>query len=240
MGPKAVRFGTFGLRADRTDKTTIRPAPGDMPWPAADASDMDGIELTDAVESIRNQLIDAAGRATGHPVAFQGGESAPRRCAAYPAARSSPTTSSSASPCRSPGSAAAGAWSAYQPPRPSPRGRSRPVHQQNPAPPCAASGLDEPGRRTSEWDLDTAYPSLEAQQNPAGPVCGSLVPLRGDVSVGNTTPLWWLPAHASVGTLSPEPAPLNDLVAFVVPLRTLRAQGCTPPPPHSCPTQPGW
>ncbi|MFE7106360.1 hypothetical protein ACFU98_11610 [Streptomyces sp. NPDC057575] len=32
------------------------------------------------------------------------------------------------------------------------------------------SGPDEPGRRTSEWDLDTAHLSLEAQQNPAGPV----------------------------------------------------------------------
>ncbi|MFG2630068.1 trypco2 family protein [Streptomyces sp. NPDC048473] len=41
---------------------------------AAGTSDMDGIELADAVESIRNQLIDAAGRATGRPVAFEGGD----------------------------------------------------------------------------------------------------------------------------------------------------------------------
>ncbi|MFJ2585518.1 trypco2 family protein [Streptomyces sp. NPDC087538] len=41
---------------------------------AAGTSDMDGIELADAVESIRNQLIDAAGRATGRPVAFEVGD----------------------------------------------------------------------------------------------------------------------------------------------------------------------
>ncbi|MFJ7492847.1 trypco2 family protein [Streptomyces sp. NPDC097727] len=40
----------------------------------AGTSDMDGIELADAVESIRNQLIDAAGRATGRPVAFEVGD----------------------------------------------------------------------------------------------------------------------------------------------------------------------
>ncbi|GAA3014903.1 trypco2 family protein [Streptomyces fulvorobeus] len=33
-----------------------------------------GIELADAVESIRDQLIDAATRATGLPVAFEVGE----------------------------------------------------------------------------------------------------------------------------------------------------------------------
>ncbi|MGW2110074.1 trypco2 family protein [Streptomyces sp. NPDC001948] len=41
---------------------------------AADTSEMDGVELADAVESIRNQLIDAAGRATGRPVAFEVGD----------------------------------------------------------------------------------------------------------------------------------------------------------------------
>ncbi|WP_328910855.1 hypothetical protein OG230_15810 [Streptomyces sp. NBC_00234] len=34
----------------------------------------DGIELADAVESIRNQLIDAATRATGRPVSFEVGD----------------------------------------------------------------------------------------------------------------------------------------------------------------------
>ncbi|MET9661920.1 trypco2 family protein [Streptomyces sp. NPDC006510] len=40
----------------------------------ADNGGMDGIELADAVESIRNQLIEAAGRATGRPVAFEVGD----------------------------------------------------------------------------------------------------------------------------------------------------------------------
>ncbi|MFE4328169.1 trypco2 family protein [Streptomyces sp. NPDC056831] len=35
---------------------------------------MDGIELADAVESIRNRLIDAADRGTGRPVAFEVGD----------------------------------------------------------------------------------------------------------------------------------------------------------------------
>ncbi len=35
---------------------------------------LDGIELADAVESIRNQLIDAATRATGRPLAFSVGD----------------------------------------------------------------------------------------------------------------------------------------------------------------------
>src|SRR6478609_4353566 len=45
-----------------------------MATDGAGTSDMDGIELADAVESIRNQLIDAAGRATGRPVAFEVGD----------------------------------------------------------------------------------------------------------------------------------------------------------------------
>lgn len=39
-----------------------------------DPGAMDGIGLADAVESIRNQLIDAASRATGRPVAFEFGD----------------------------------------------------------------------------------------------------------------------------------------------------------------------
>ncbi|MEU8670629.1 trypco2 family protein [Streptomyces anulatus] len=35
---------------------------------------LDGIELADAVASIRNQLIDAATRATDHPVSFTVGD----------------------------------------------------------------------------------------------------------------------------------------------------------------------
>ncbi|MFI8437196.1 trypco2 family protein [Streptomyces sp. NPDC079020] len=36
--------------------------------------DFDGIELADAVESIRNQLVEAATRATGLPLAFAVGD----------------------------------------------------------------------------------------------------------------------------------------------------------------------
>ncbi|MFB7915130.1 NACHT domain-containing protein [Streptomyces sp. NPDC056061] len=111
-------------------------------------------------------------------------------------------------------------------------------------------GLDELGRRDSEWDLDTAYLSLEAQQNPAGPAPRAVrspqridallsdrprVLLRGEAGAGKTTLLWWLAAHASARTLSPRLAALNGLVPFVVPLRTLRAQGGTFPAPAQLP-----
>ncbi|MFE7464020.1 NACHT domain-containing protein [Streptomyces sp. NPDC057499] len=114
-------------------------------------------------------------------------------------------------------------------------------------------GLDELGRRESEWDLDTAYLSLEAQQHPAhhgpgtvglpGPPqrIDTLLPdrprvlLRGDAGAGKTTLLWWLAAHAASGTLSPELGALNGLVPFVVPLRTLRAEGGTFPSPAQLP-----
>ncbi|MFD7531306.1 NACHT domain-containing protein [Streptomyces sp. NPDC059849] len=107
-------------------------------------------------------------------------------------------------------------------------------------------GLDELGRRDSEWDLDTAYLSLEAQQNsgrtglPPTRIDALLpdrprVLLRGDAGAGKTTLLWWLAAHASAGTLGPELAPLNGLVPFVVPLRTLRAEGGTFPAPAQLP-----
>ncbi|MEL5959016.1 NACHT domain-containing protein [Streptomyces sp. CLV115] len=107
-------------------------------------------------------------------------------------------------------------------------------------------GLDELGRRDSEWDLDTAYLSLEAQQGPgrAGlpPTrIDALLPdrprvlLRGEAGAGKTTLLWWLAAHASAGTLDARLAPLNGLVPFVVPLRTLRARGGTFPAPAQLP-----
>ncbi|MFE6664493.1 NACHT domain-containing protein [Streptomyces sp. NPDC057697] len=107
-------------------------------------------------------------------------------------------------------------------------------------------GLDELGRRDSEWDLDTAYLSLEAQQTTghARPVpmrIDTLLPdrprvlLRGDAGAGKTTLLWWLAAHAAAGTLGPELGPLNGLVPFLVPLRTLRAQGGTFPAPAQLP-----
>lgn len=105
-------------------------------------------------------------------------------------------------------------------------------------------GLDELGRHDSEWDLDTAYLSLEAQpRDHSGPpdeprpvpqrVDALLaerprVLLRGDAGAGKTTLVWWLAAHASAGTLGPKLTALNGLVPFVVPLRTLRARGGFP------------
>ncbi|MEU0985722.1 NACHT domain-containing protein [Streptomyces sp. NPDC005953] len=120
-------------------------------------------------------------------------------------------------------------------------------------------GLDELSRNDTEWDLDTAYLSLEARpQSRAGrraPV-DSAVPrdywnlptsreehgsgpqqieellgtrprvlLRGDAGAGKTTLIWWLAAHAAAGTLDDRLAQLNGLVPFVIPLRSLRAQG---------------
>ncbi|WRZ73234.1 NACHT domain-containing protein [Streptomyces sp. NBC_01237] len=107
-------------------------------------------------------------------------------------------------------------------------------------------GLDELGRHDAEWDLDTAYLSLEAQA-PAGRTAKHAptppqridalltdrprVLLRGEAGAGKTTLLWWLAAHASARTLDGALAPLNGLVPFVVPLRTLRARGGTFPGP---------
>ncbi|WP_417192253.1 NACHT domain-containing protein [Streptomyces silvae] len=106
-------------------------------------------------------------------------------------------------------------------------------------------GLDELGRHDSEWDLDTAYLSLEAQSQPQSQTLPSPGPqrvdalladrprvlLRGEAGAGKTTLLWWLAAHASARTLSDALEPLNGLIPFVVPLRTLRARGSTFPGP---------
>ncbi|MEU4349548.1 NACHT domain-containing protein [Streptomyces sp. NPDC023838] len=112
-------------------------------------------------------------------------------------------------------------------------------------------GLDELNRHDAEWDLDTAYLSLEAQ--PKGPGTPGLpdagapqridalltsrprVLLRGEAGAGKTTLVWWLAAHAAAGTLGPQLADLNGLVPFVVPLRTLRAQGGAYPLPGQLP-----
>ncbi|MFE5487651.1 NACHT domain-containing protein [Streptomyces sp. NPDC056527] len=107
-------------------------------------------------------------------------------------------------------------------------------------------GLDELNRRASEWDLDTAYLSLEATSREPGstPVPHRIdellasrprVLLRGDAGAGKTTLVWWLAAHAAAGTLGPRLADLNGLVPFVVPLRTLRARGSGFPSPAELP-----
>jgi hypothetical protein len=111
-------------------------------------------------------------------------------------------------------------------------------------------GLDELGKQDTEWDLDTAYLSLEAQSSvpEAGATTRSpqridalltsrpRVLLRGDAGAGKTTLVWWLASHAAAGTLGPQLADLNGLVPYVVPLRTLRAQGRTFPTPAQLPT----
>ncbi|MFD3948248.1 NACHT domain-containing protein [Streptomyces sp. NPDC058579] len=107
-------------------------------------------------------------------------------------------------------------------------------------------GLDELGRRAADWDLDTAYLSLEAtSRDPAAtPVPQRIddllasrprVLLRGDAGAGKTTLVWWLAAHAAAGTLGPRLAELNGLVPFVVPLRALRARGTGFPSPAELP-----
>ncbi|MFE7482379.1 NACHT domain-containing protein [Streptomyces sp. NPDC057552] len=124
-------------------------------------------------------------------------------------------------------------------------------------------GLDELDRHDSEWDLDTAYLSLEAQAqdrtrdraardlgtpDQAAPLPQRIdtlltdrprVLLRGDAGAGKTTLLWWLAAHASARTLPDDLAPLNGLVPFVVPLRSLRARGGTFPGPAELSTVAG-
>lgn len=130
-------------------------------------------------------------------------------------------------------------------------------------------GIDELSTGEATWDLDTAYLSLEAdQQNreargPFDAHAHSSQPrrihdlladrpravLRGEAGAGKTTLVWWLASHAVCGTLSPELAELNGLVPFVVPLRTVQARGSGLPTPGRLPAvaglltddaPPGW
>ncbi|MDN0198012.1 serine protease [Streptomyces sp. S.PNR 29] len=130
-------------------------------------------------------------------------------------------------------------------------------------------GLDDLNRRQSEWDLDTAYLSLEAApriseadarnldtattRQPSFSTFSTSLPertpqrvdtllstrprvlLRGDAGAGKTTLVWWLATHTAAGTHGPALAALNGLVPFIVPLRTLRAQGGAFPPPTQLP-----
>ncbi|MFE9366677.1 trypsin-like peptidase domain-containing protein [Streptomyces sp. NPDC006978] len=82
-------------------------------------------------------------------------------------------------------------------------------------------GLDELGRHDSEWALDTAHLSLEAQSQPQSQTLPSPGPqrvdalladrprvlLRGDAGAGKTPLLWWLAAHAAARTLGDAPGP---------------------------------
>ncbi|CAL9600020.1 hypothetical protein SUDANB1_05403 [Streptomyces sp. enrichment culture] len=107
-------------------------------------------------------------------------------------------------------------------------------------------GLDELTSNDSNWDLDTAYLSLEAEiVEPGRPEIGepravpatverrvidellALYPkivVRGEAGAGKTTLVWWLASHAVHGTLNGSLATLNGLVPFVVPMRNLADQ----------------
>ncbi|MEU1779156.1 MULTISPECIES: NACHT domain-containing protein [Streptomyces] len=115
-------------------------------------------------------------------------------------------------------------------------------------------GLDDLGSNENSWDLDTAYLSLEAlaPRRPDRPDSAGLRPepqrieellgsrpravLRGEAGAGKTTLVWWLASHAACRTLPEELAALNGLIPFVVPMRSLTAQGITTPTPALLPT----
>ncbi|MEX2982898.1 NACHT domain-containing protein [Streptomyces sp. C36] len=110
-------------------------------------------------------------------------------------------------------------------------------------------GLDDLGTNENSWDLDTAYLSLEARK--AGPET-SLRPerrriedllgsrprtvLRGEAGAGKTTLVWWLASHAVCRTMPEELSALDGLIPFVIPMRSLAAQGITNPTPAQLPT----
>ncbi|MFI1400623.1 NACHT domain-containing protein [Streptomyces sp. NPDC020681] len=107
-------------------------------------------------------------------------------------------------------------------------------------------GIDDLGISEASWDLDTAYLSLEATDLDYGPgfpqhfdAQAESRPqrvedllkgrrhtlLRGEAGAGKTTLVWWLASHAACGTLPAELDELNGLVPFVIPMRSLYAQG---------------
>ncbi|MEV4874047.1 NACHT domain-containing protein [Streptomyces syringium] len=114
-------------------------------------------------------------------------------------------------------------------------------------------GLDDLGSNENSWDLDTAYLSLEARA-PRRALDGDqhLRPetqrvedllgsrprtvLRGEAGAGKTTLVWWLASHAACRTLPAKLSALNGLIPFVVPLRSLAAQGTVTPTPDRLPT----
>ncbi|WP_449477146.1 NACHT domain-containing protein [Streptomyces abikoensis] len=103
-------------------------------------------------------------------------------------------------------------------------------------------GLDEPS--SGDWDLDTAYLSLEAQtpHTSSGPrrieeLLGSRprTVLRGEAGAGKTTLVWWLASHTVCRTLPEQLSELDGMVPFVVPMRSLAARGITSPTPSQLP-----
>ncbi|MCX4434524.1 serine protease [Streptomyces mirabilis] len=107
-------------------------------------------------------------------------------------------------------------------------------------------GLDELTSNDSNWDLDTAYLSLEAEIVEPGRsdiseartvpatserrVIDELlavypkIVVRGEAGAGKTTLVWWLASHAACGTLNGSLASLNGLIPFVIPMRNLADQ----------------
>ncbi|WP_370420487.1 NACHT domain-containing protein [Streptomyces sp. QH1-20] len=113
-------------------------------------------------------------------------------------------------------------------------------------------GLDDLGTNENSWDLDTAYLSLEARA-PRRALDGEHVRpetqrvedllasrprtvLRGEAGAGKTTLVWWLASHAACRTLPAKLSALNGLIPFVVPMRSLAAQGTVTPTPDRLPT----
>ncbi|MBP2404337.1 serine protease [Streptomyces syringium] len=115
-------------------------------------------------------------------------------------------------------------------------------------------GLDDLGSNENSWDLDTAYLSLEARAprhtadhgehhtRPETQRVEDLLAsrprtvLRGEAGAGKTTLVWWLASHAACRTLPAKLSALNGLVPFVVPMRSLAAQGIVTPTPDRLPT----
>ncbi|GHC68988.1 hypothetical protein GCM10010507_54560 [Streptomyces cinnamoneus] len=116
-------------------------------------------------------------------------------------------------------------------------------------------GLDDLGTNENSWDLDTAYLSLEALAAPSAEQRdGGTLPapraqriedllgtrprtvLRGEAGAGKTTLVWWLASHAACRTMPKQLSELDGLVPFVIPMRSLAAQGIANPTPAQLPT----